>query len=389
VEVWGAEAPAEGDVQRIEIGAGRSRRVPAVALAAVAVLLVAGVVLGGGDDDPSGAPQEDSEASTTVERPSPSTTRPRPTTTSSTSTTVVLGPILPEPAGAGLLLAGESGGTWRWTWLDLDTGLRRGVELRADDAYGAIPVRGGVVLPRGGAAFFQPLPEGPLAELGSADQVIAAGLPDAVWLLRSGTNSGLPAESGTSARLVGLDGSVRATVAVPQLSYAFGATSQGLVFTAGGRAYLARPDGVQQLAVGEVLSVADPYVVLYTCDEDAVCAPEVLDTGTGRRHSLPPIPSPYQYGTSAFVSSSGEVAVASYQQQPSLTIYDASGRTIGTSVDFFLSGEVRWLPGHAGLVTALHPGVSLIRSDGAGGLTWDRIEGVADVLADLVFVIPR
>jgi hypothetical protein len=386
VEVWGADVPPEGELQRIEVGGGRSRRVPAVAVVALAALVVAGLVLGGGDDDPTSAPPQDRASSTTLERASTSTTRPRSSTTSSTSTTAVLGPILPQATGGALVIPDQSS-RW-WTWLDLDSGMRREVDVRlgVDDAYSAVPVRGGLVLPRGGNAAFMPLPEGEPVDLGPADQVVSAGLPDSVWLLRSGSGSGLPGESGTVARLVGLDGSIRATVAVPQLSYAFGATAEGLIFSAGGRAYLAGPDGVEQLGVGEVLSVTDPYVALLTCDEEVRCAPELLDTRTGQRRSLPAIPYPYPYGVSVLIAPDGRVAVIRYDQVEELTVYAASGNVVGSAEGSLANGNVRWLPGDSGLVTA-QP-LSIVRPDGAGGLVRVAIEGADDLRADLVLVIP-
>jgi hypothetical protein len=230
------------------------------------------------------------------------------------------------------------------------------------------------------------LPEGEPVDLGPADQVVSAGLPDSVWLLRSGSGSGLPGESGTAARLVGLDGSIRATVAVPQLSYAFGATAEGLVFSAGGRAYLAGPDGVEQLGVGEVLSVADPFVVLFTCDEELRCAPEVVDTRSGDHRSLPGIPSPYQYSISILVAPDGRVAVTRYDGERGLTVYDAAGKVVGSAQGYLADANVRWLPGDAGLITA-QP-LSIIRPDGAGGLVRVPIEGADDLRSDLVLVIP-
>lgn len=384
VEVWAEGEPPERDVQRVEVGGGRGRRGSMVALAALALLVVGGLLLGGGDDSSrDGASQDDDESSTTLPR-STSTTRQRPTTTSSTSTTAVLGPILPVQTGAAVLAWSDA--TGRWTWLDLDTGLLRPVEVRSDDAYSAVPVRGGVVVQQDGEAAFVPLPEGEQVELGPSDQVVSTGLPDAVWLVRIGTGRGLPGGSETTARLVGLDGEIRVTVAVPQLAYAAGATADGLVFTAGGRTYLAGAEGVRPLGVGDTLSVADPFVVLLACDERAECAPEVINTRTGRRRTLRGVSSPHPYSVSVIVSSAGEVAVAQHEDERGLSVYDTSGRIVGRSAGYLADVSVRWLPGGAGLVAAGRP-LSIVRPDGAGGLVSQLIQGVR-LSADLVLVIP-
>lgn len=385
MEVWG-EPPAAGEpVHRVAVGGGRGRRGSVVAIAALALLVVGGLLLGGGDDAGRGGSEGDDEPSTT-ERPSTSTTRPRTTTTPSTTTTVVVGPILPEPTGAALLAYSES--TGRWTWIELDTGLVRPVEVRSDDAYSAVGVRGGVVVLRAGRAVFVPMPEGEEVVLvpEAADQLVSADLPDAVWVVQMGTGGGLPGSTETTARLVGMDGDVRATVAVPQLTYAVGATREGLVFTAGGRTYLARPEGVAQLGVGEVFSVADPFVVLFTCDERAVCAPEVVDTRTGRRRTLRGVQSPRPYAISVLVSPTGSVAVARHEGERGLTIYDASGGRVGTAPGYLADVPLRWLPGGAGLVSAGRP-TSIIRPDGAGELVGQPIPGVSSQ-ADVVLVIP-
>jgi len=252
-----------------------------------------------------------------------------------------------------------------------------------DDAYSAVPVHGGVVVPRGGVAVYVPLPEGEHVELGPADQIVSAGVSDAVWLVRFGDPSGGGAEP--AARLVGLDGGVRATVVVPQLTYATGATPDGIVFMAGGRTYLARPEGVQQLGAGETLSVAGPFVALLTCDERADCAPEVIDTRTGRRRSAPGRQP--QVGISALVSPTGALAVAQHEQERGLWVYDASGRLVGTGAGYFADLSMRWLPDGSGLVAGTQQ-LSIVRPDASGGLIREPIPGV-DVQADLVFVIPR
>lgn len=385
VELWTSGEPPERDVQRVAVGGGRTRRGSVVALVAVALLVVGGLLLGGGDDGArSGRPQDDEASGSTV-RPGTSTTRPRATTTASTSTTAVLGPILSTPSGAAVLLYSEA--TGRWRWLDLDTGLLRSVEVTGDDPYSVVPVGGGVVALQSGEAVFVPLPEGEPVGMGPVDHIISAALPDAVWLVRMGTGRGLPGGTETAADLVGLDGEIRATVSVPQLTYATGATGDGLVFTAGGRTYLARPEGIQPLGVGEALSVADPFVVLLACDDRARCAPEVIDTRTGRRRSLRGAHTPHQYGTSVVVSASGEVAVTQYDQARGLSVFDASGRLIGTSAGYLADLPMRWLPGGEGLLAAGQP-LAIIRADGSGGLVRVPIEG-ADLRADLFFVIPR
>ena len=383
MEVWADGEPAAPDVQHIEVGGDRTRRGSLVALAVLLVVVVGGLLLGGGDDRRrSGTPQDGREASSTLRRSSSSTTSSRAPTTAPTSTTVVLGPILPASSGAAVLI--ESDSTGRWTWLDLGTGVLRSVEVPTDEPYNVVAVRGGVVARRDGSAHYVPLPEGDVVDLGPAEQILSAGRPDAVWLLRFG--EGGTGGTAPTVRLAGLDGGVQASFAVPQMTYANGATNDGMIFTAGGRAYLARADGVHELGVGDPLSVAGPFVVLLTCDDRAECTPDVIDTRSGRRRPARGSHDPPASDISALVSPTGAVAVARHQRDRGLSVYDASGRLLGDAPGYLADLTMQWLHDGSGLVAATQQ-LSIVRPDGDGGLVRQPIRGV-DLQPDVVLVIP-
>ena len=145
-------------MQRVDLDGRRGVR-PLVVVAVVAVLglLIAGLVLGdagGGDSDDGerASPEQDDDDNErgntdrdgAGERTTATTRSARSTTTAPT-TTLALGPPLGAPVSLDLLL-GTDGGSW--TWVQLDTGLRREVNLdlgAEPESVGLIGVRGGVV----------------------------------------------------------------------------------------------------------------------------------------------------------------------------------------------------------------------------------------------------
>ena len=391
VEVWGADAPPSDLPARIQMGGSRSRRTTLVVMAAAAVLLVGGLALGGRDDS-SGLAREGRDNRPRNERGQPvvgsssTTARATSTSTSSTSTTIVAGPVLPDQTGASLLLS-DAGP--RWTWLDLDTGLRREVLVRGGDPYAVYPVRGGIVFLRGETADFQPLPDGDLVRLGRADQLLSSGTPDTIWLVRTSFEG--PSLEGSEAVLVDLQGNERSGIVHLPASYPAGATERGLVFSRGGRTYLAEESGVRPLALGEALGSNGSSVVVLACDDEAACAPEIVDVTTGHAVRLAPIPNPFEMGVSVLLSDAGDrlAIVTYYGSGQSLTIYDLTGRVIGSIDDLAVQGMPRWLPDDLGLVAALAgSGVARI-SVVEGGAIVEPITALEGRFGDFVYVIPR
>jgi hypothetical protein len=392
VEVWGAEPPPEGRPVRIEIGGRRARRVPLLIGAAVVALLVGGLALNGEDDGGGPLAEEDDDGGADREEPSArdrtsTTRRPASTTTSSTSTTVVAGPVLPVQTGAALLVSSSGDG---WTWLELDTGLTREVNLRTTDPYALIPMRGGVATMRGASAEFQPLPEGEPVVLGPANQIVASGSPDTVWLIRSSFD-GPTSEDAEAVLVDGRGRQLSGTVRLPA-GYANGGTARGLVFSRSGRTYLAEESGIRPLAVGEALSTNASSVVVLACDDAAVCAPEIVDVATGRAHRFATVANAFEMGVSVTLSDGGDhLAVLTYNGRgQSLQVYDRDGRVVGAIDDLAVQNQIRWLPDDLGLVAYLaDSGIAWISISADGA----RIEPIGAFERryrdEFVFVIPR
>ena len=395
MEVWGADAgPGEMPV-RIEVGGRGSRRTPLLMVVAAAALVVGGLALGGGGDDGGGErglPREERDNRLRDDLKPPAvgatTTTPRATSTStsSTTTTLLTGPVLPVQTGAALLLSDTS---TRWTWLDLDSGLVREVVVRVDDPYAVHPVRGGIVALRGETAEFQPLPDGEVVRLGRADQLLSSGSPDTLWLVRTAFDG--PSLEGSEAVLVDLQGNERSGIVHLPASYPVSATERGLVFSRGGRTYLAEESGIRPLALGEALGSNGSSVVVLACDDEAACAPEIVDVATGRAVRLAPIPNPFELGVSVLLSDTGDrlAIVTYYGSGQSLAIYDLNGRVIAGIVDLAVQNLPRWLPDDLGLVArVVGSGVARI-SIADGGAVVEPISALDGQFGDFVYVIPR
>jgi hypothetical protein len=393
VEVWTGPA-VEDAPHRVEVGARGARRTPLLVAAALVALLGAGLVLGGGDDDGAARlPREerDNRLRDDLKKPvlGTTTTRPRAgATTSSTTTTLVGGPVFPVATGAALLLSDSS---HTWTWLDLDSGLRRDVTVETDAPYpgAVVPVRGGVVTLHGSVAEFVPLPAGSPVPLGDAEQLLRSGSPDTVWLLRTVYEG--PSLVRSEAVLVDLTGEALTDVVRLPGGYPAGATDDALVLSRGGRTYLVGEDGVQPLAQGEALRSAGNVVVVLACDDEAVCAPELHDLETGRTRRLEAIPTGYDFGVSLVISDDGRrVAAVTYMGAgASLTVYDGAGRIVGTTDTMNAQSEPAWLPGGLGLVVPDAGRGVLWISERGGELTADELPALADQYGDFVYVIPR
>lgn len=390
VELWGVEATPADAPTTIQVGGRHSRRTPLIAVVAAVALVAGGLALGGDDDDERAdvPPREERDNRQRTELKPPagatSTTR-RPTTTTTTTTTLPAGPVLPVPTGAALLLAGTGTG---WTWLDLDSGRRLDVDVGTRDPYGLVPVSGGFVGLSGSTAEYHPLPTGIPVSLGPADQVLSSGSPDTVWLLRT-TFDG-PTMAGVEAILVDLDGNQRGDTVTLPAAYPIGGTDRGLVFSRGGRTYVGEASGIRPLALGDALRINRTSVVVLSCDDQAVCAPEIVDIASGSSRRLAPIPNPYEMGIVVLLSDDGDLAVGSYQERlQSLQLYDAEGRAVG-AVDVSPQGEPRWLPNGMGLVAMSIDGRGVVRISLAdGGVVEEPIVALGREFAEFLYVIPR
>lgn len=389
-------------MQRVDLDGRRGVR-PLVVAAVVAVLglLLAGLVLGdavGGDSDDGerASPEQDddddnqrgnTDRNGAGERTTATTRSPRSTTTAPT-TTVALGPPLGAPVSVDLLV-GTDGGSW--TWVQLDTGLRREVNLdlgAAPESVGLIGVRGGVVgISDGAHAYYHPLPVGDPVPLGRGVRAAPGPDDDSVWIIDAGADHGV-GDPSTVARLVALDGSpIGPPAVVAAAPWVFGSTGAGLVFVQGGRVFEATAEGVRAIASGEVRAVARGHVAVYTCDDDATCWTEVIDTSSGGTTTIRADGDP---SDPLGLSPSGWVARISSGRQ-TLDLHDPAGELVG-SVRFLLTDTwfheqvVTWLPDGTTVLAPAHDGVELIRVvDGEVVST----ELPADLDASQAIVIPR
>lgn len=392
VELWGVEAAPQDASTIVQVGGRRSRRAPLLAAVAAVALLAGGLALGGDDQATSGLPREERDNRMRDDlKPDtagigPTTTRPATTTTSTTTTTFVPGPVLPAQTGAALLLSDSSS---RWIWFDLDTGRRLEVEMIVTDPYGLTAVSGGIVGLRGNVAEYHPLPVGIPVSLGSADAILSSGSPDSVWLLRT-TFEG-PTMAGSEAVLVDLEGNERSTVSLPAV-YPVGGTDRGLVFSRGGRTYVADESGIQPLALGDALRTNRTSVVVLSCDDQAECAPEIVDIATGRSRRLAPMPIPYELGVNVLLSEAGELATVTYEGSgQSLHIYDAAYEVVGTFEHLSSQSDPRWLPNGLGLVaTGYRSGGGVVRLSLADGdVVAEPIPAFDGQFGEFLYVIPR
>jgi hypothetical protein len=386
----------------------------------VGAVLVAGLALGDRDEG-TGAPKEERDnrdraelkTTTTVDRSGPTTTR------STTTTSIPLGPVFGEPVGVSLVVLSANGVTG--TIVDLDTGARAEVRISSNDPYGSIPVRGGLVVVQQGSAEYLPLEPPSLAtvvtdaeaagpveareaaeaaaaaaaeearstlgaiRLGDADRVIASGSPDSVWLIREFYED--PSQPGARAQLVDLAGRSLTEVVYVPVGYPMAATDEGIVFTVGGRVYLAGEGGVQPLMVGEVLDAAAGRIAVLTCDDEAVCTPEVRDMATGRSTRFESIHDPYQFGIGVTLSSAGALAVLWYQGE-TYRLYDSNGQELGSIDGISSQGEPAWLPGDLGVLVAGPAGLRWVART-RDGLVSQEPPALDGLYGDIIYVIPR
>lgn len=372
------------------MGPQRPKRPTWHALAGVAcasLLLLTGLALG--RDDGGGAESAEREERDNRAR---ATLKDQPTTTSevmsqfaasSTTTTVAPGgPVLGEPVGASLLMARTGS---RWVWVDLDTGERQEVLVPADEPFGAVPVRDGVVVLRAGRAWLHALPGGDPTELGPAYQLLASGLPDRIWLVAQRPPPGQ--ETGATATLVDLSGAVMSEVALPS-AYVEGGTADGVVFTAGGRTYLGRSFGVEPVAQGNALAASARQVVVLACDDGAVCRPGRHDLDTGETLLYVPIPDPFNYDVSAVLAPDGRLVEVTYGASNTISLFTADGQLLGQTNAPGLQGDPVWLPDALGLLAPTGSGVRRVRAVD-GEVVLEPIPALAGTSGGVPYVIPR
>lgn len=393
VEVWGEPAPAATDLQRVEVGPRRPRRLPAVLAALVLAALGAGILLGGDDEDPLTS-QEREERDNRLRndlkpQPSISTSRTPRSTTSTTTTTLPLGPVFGEETDAALVIMRGSTGTW----LDLDTGERRDVLLgRAVDGFGAIGVRGGLVVRRLGRIEYVPLPDGePRELLPGAVAAVSSGSPDSVWLMTELLPMERPRRVATLVDLAGrtLLGPIDASTGwVPW------GTEDGVLSQHAGRTYLTGEDGPRVVAVGDLMGATRDAVLVYVCDEQLTCGLELIDAATLERTSLGPVGDPYEYGIVAVVAPDAH-AVAVAQIAPNARTLSMVGD--GLEASWELSGAglqgdraLAWLPGDLGFVGLDgRTGVTRYYVDDHGVPSREPAAALGNQFGDALFVIPR
>lgn len=390
MELWG-EAPSIESNERVTVGRpGRlgPRGRALAALVAVGVLLLGGLALGDHDADGTAGPREERDNRDRAALKTTTTSRPATTTT---TTTIPVGPVFGSPVGASLLFM--TGGSARATLVDLDTGVQRDVRIRTEDPWGAVPVRGGVVVVEGGVAELVPLaPAGSAAArevvervgLGSAEQVLSSGSLDSVWLLQRGLAGG--GATPLRARLVDLQGRpLTGEIDVPA-DWAHGGTTEGVVFATGGRTYIATEDGVRPLAVAEVLDVAAGRVALRRCDDRASCGLEIMDVASGRSTRLPQALGS-AYPATVVLAEDGGVAVLRHDQVAVLTLWGPDGQLLGSGPALVLEGEPVWLPGGLGLLVPSRGIRRVVVTD--DGLRLEPSAALAGAWTDVVYVIPR
>lgn len=386
IELWGDEGTEEA-LPHIQVGGRGARRTPLLITAVVVSLLAIGVALGGSEQiERLPREERDNRDRTALRSPglaASTTTGLQPTTTATTPTTLLFGQVFAKPTGAAVVIPDSSA---RWMWLDLDSGLRREVHVEANDPYSAVPVRGGVVVLRGTVAEFVPLPDGEPVALGQADQLISSGRSDDVWLLRGGFEAP-PSGRGALATLVNLQGKVVSDAVALPLGFPIGALERGLVFSRGGRTYLADSSSVRPIALGDALSASGDRLVVLACDDDAVCAPEVIDLAADRPQRLTAIANPFEYAVSVVIADDGRLAVITYASAgPSLVLVDRTGRVAGPFDGIDLDNDPAWLPGDLGLIAAGPDGfVRIFETD--GGLVSEPIAALEGRHGHVVYVI--
>lgn len=263
----------DGEVTRVELGAGRRRWWP-VAIGILAAWVVLAAVFAGGGDDRGAAPTSTTSTSTP-------TTEPRRSTT--TTTDLVLGaPVLGRLTGWHLVVS-QVPGVADGRVVELDTGATRTFR---GTLFGPPRVDGVFTQNRTAGVLWRPFPftDGSEVFLGPAANggVFAVAGTDTAWLAL-GESAAV-----NDARLVSLvDGAPLASVQLPPESRVLGATGDGIVVTAGGDTFRVGTDGAAaRLSTGIAALLLRGEVVVRSCDENLRCGMTLVDVATGAARSI-------------------------------------------------------------------------------------------------------
>ncbi len=380
IEVFGG-GPTEESVQEVAVGGhGRGRRRWSFAIAAVALLIGAGVLLSDGPSEPDSTAASSSTTRSTVRRTTTTSTLPAP-----------IGQVLPEPTGGAALLLTAAGSEW-WL-LDLDSGALREIDRQFTFEFGGIvPMRGGVAVSNGSDALYLPLlAGGDPVKLGDGGFLAGAGSGDLVWVGSNPEGGGPPEEI----RLVDLRGRVRARRPFPSQYYEV--TEVGPLVGVGGRAFVIDEDGPRPLGVGDPVGSSARQAVVRECGEDGVCRVLLVDVLTGERREVTSLRGdPSDDYASVQLGPDGDVVQVRFDErtgQPALRWVSADDRLLAEGQlerigeQGYYGSELAFLPGGQGVAWPLGSEVvGLVRPvDGRLGVREVHVPGLRGI--EQVFVV--
>lgn len=375
IEVVGGarETRTEVDVESVPSRSRRSRT-PWIVGALVVALVTIAVVSSGRDEGSADDEATPSSTSTSRSTTSRAATTSRPTTTERDTGEYLSGssaPVLRAPVNASVLLGDDEG---RWRQLNLDTGWVTDIrELRGFDSYSAVPVTNGLVATtRSDLSFFSIPAAGPGAldkrladfrvdteddEDHTTHQVLATGRPDRLWVLHEIWDS--TGSYRSAATLVDLSGRPLTSVQ-PMAPWTSVANSLGVMFHAGGQAYLAHDAGVTGLGPGRVYAANGSYAALLTCDKGMSCRQTIMDLDTGETIIGGEVPGELAVDDRITMTQSEDGSIATVASpygalgaEPwTRTLYMTrpDGRTLRSTIEGDRWSAPAWLPGDMGLL---------------------------------------
>ena len=119
------------------------------------------------------------------------------------------------------------------------------------------------------------------------------------------------------------------------LSASIAATSDGVLVGRGGRIYLANEDGVEVVAIGDLVGAVESSFLSFTCDEDASCGIDLRAASGARIRRLDvQDPSP-EFGWAVSSAADGRFALVTPSSSPDgdtsvITLHRPDGTTIAT-----------------------------------------------------------
>ena len=312
------DAPAEAapDGEGGTVSTRRRRLMGVFGLAAAAGVVWAAVALTGGSREEDDGPQSVA-ASTTTTRPT--------TTTSVTSTTLLLGQMLPEPTGLGLLAFRRDGEVML---VDLDSGHVEDVaRLRSATrgVYRSLVVGDRILLAEGDGLLVYPLdlagPGVPLRR--QTDLLLPSTTPGRFWVTSWDEGGG-----GATLEELGVDGTVHTTLHLPPYGGVRDVSEHGVLVDLGGRSYLLDPvSGRARELDGWVMAIHGARAARWACGADLRCHLEIgpLD-GDGPTQVIDRVGADIQPWATTF-SPDGTllaVQVASGSGRPEMALVDVS-----------------------------------------------------------------